>query len=89
MSVQQRPAAKIYDAELLCIEAHTGTLHFSGGHQLQVPRLEQRRWWRVGQVGVLRIGQNPRDWAFAPILISGCVACLNATIRRTAAGRGA
>jgi hypothetical protein len=61
MSVSQGSARKIYDAELLCIEAHTGALHFPGGHQLQVPRLEELRWSHLGEVGVRRIGHRPVD----------------------------
>lgn len=66
MSASREAATEIYDIELLCIEAQTGRLHFSGGHQVQLARIEELRWWNVGEVGVLRLGRDLRDWGFRP-----------------------
>lgn len=56
----------LYDVELLKIDAHSGTLYFAGGHLLKLARRDELRWWRVGEIGVLRLGVTPHAWGWRP-----------------------
>lgn len=56
----------LYDIELLRIDAHSGTLYFSGGHLLKLARRDELRWWRVGEIGVLRLGAMAHGWGWRP-----------------------
>ena len=56
----------LYDVELLKIDAHSGTLYFTGGHLLKLARRDELRWWRVGEIGVLRLGAMAHGWGWRP-----------------------
>lgn len=56
----------LYDVELLRIDAHSGTLYFSGGHLLTLARRDELRWWHIGEIGVLRLGVMPQGWGWRP-----------------------
>lgn len=56
----------LYDVELLKIDAHSGTLYFTGGHLLKLARRDELRWWRVGEIGGLRLGAMPLGWGRRP-----------------------
>jgi hypothetical protein len=66
MPTDSQTPQDLYDITLQRIDTHSAALYFAGGHLLTLARRDELRWWRVGEIGVLRLGVGPHDWGWRP-----------------------
>jgi hypothetical protein len=66
MPTDSQAPQDLYDITLLRIDTHSASLYFTGGHLLTLARRDELRWWRVGEIGVLRLGVGLHDWGWRP-----------------------